>query len=234
MYLSRLRLNPLHRAVQRDLADLQQVHRTIMRAFEQAKDTAQPRRDLGVLYRLELPASSGPQLLVQSAARPDWTFLPSGYLGAGVEPECKNLGQAYSALQAGQRFRFRLRANPTRKISVDDAGRPKGWRPARVELRGEENWIAWLEAKASRHGFRLLQTTASDGVPDILAAAPIRSSGCRGGIAENGRSRITVFSVLFEGRLEIVDAALFGEALSRGIGAAKAYGCGLLSIAGGR
>jgi CRISPR system Cascade subunit CasE len=37
--------------------------------------------------------------------------------------------------------------------------------------------------------------------------------------------------VLFSGRLEVTDAALFRDALAKGIGSGKAFGFGLLSIA---
>jgi CRISPR system Cascade subunit CasE len=47
-------------------------------------------------------------------------------------------------------------------------------------------------------------------------------------------SLITVASVLFDGILEVVDTALLREALQTGIGRAKSYGQGLLSLAPAR
>jgi CRISPR system Cascade subunit CasE len=41
-------------------------------------------------------------------------------------------------------------------------------------------------------------------------------------------------AVLFEGRLEVTDRELFLTALREGIGSGKAFGFGLLSVAGGR
>jgi CRISPR system Cascade subunit CasE len=43
-------------------------------------------------------------------------------------------------------------------------------------------------------------------------------------------TRLTFEGALFEGNLEVVDSNLFFQTLSRGIGAGKAYGFGLLSI----
>ena len=37
---------------------------------------------------------------------------------------------------------------------------------------------------------------------------------------------------VFEGELEVTDRELFVQALTHGIGRAKAYGCGLLTVAG--
>ena len=58
MFLSRLQLNPESRAVRRDLADRQALHRTVMSGFaSDLGDTA--RNQAGVLFRLELDARRG-------------------------------------------------------------------------------------------------------------------------------------------------------------------------------
>lgn len=49
-----------------------------------------------------------------------------------------------------------------------------------------------------------------------------------------GTGQLTFGAVLFEGRLRVTDADLFRAALASGIGPAKAYGFGLLSIAPAR
>ena len=234
MFLSRLRLNPANRAVQRDLADCQQLHRTLMKAFPHVQTDAPARREHGVLYRLETPTQSMPYVLVQSGLDPDWSFLPAGYLAPGAAPECKSLARAYTGIVSGDHFRFRLRANPTRKISVDDASRPKGWRPVRVELRGEENWMTWLDRKGGQHGFHLLASSVNSKVPDLRTAAAGRTFGHRSFHSPEGGktpSHLTLFSVLYEGRIEVTDPVLFREALAAGIGPGKSYGFGLLSVA---
>ncbi|MCC6863122.1 MAG: type I-E CRISPR-associated protein Cas6/Cse3/CasE [Bryobacterales bacterium] len=236
VYLSRLLLNALNRAVQRDLADCQQLHRTLMKAFPPREAGAAARREYGLLYRMEAGNSSARQLLVQSALRPDWSFLPAGYLCPGSAPECKPVSEVYGRISTGERFRFRLRANPTRKISVDDASRPEGWRPMRVELRGETNWIQWLERKGGQHGFRLLAVQTDGKVPDLRTAPGGQTLGWRRAPGQAGgraQSCLTLFAVLYDGRLEVTDPGLFQEGLASGIGPGKAYGFGLLSIARG-
>ena len=47
---------------------------------------------------------------------------------------------------------------------------------------------------------------------------------------QNGRI-VTIRAVVFEGILKVTDAELFRSALASGIGPAKAYGCGLLTLA---
>ena len=54
MYLSRLILNPRSRAVRRELADCQELHRTIMAGFPDVPSDGDARSQLGVLYRLDI------------------------------------------------------------------------------------------------------------------------------------------------------------------------------------
>lgn len=57
-----------------------------------------------------------------------------------------------------------------------------------------------------------------------------------GGRMQRGGTRkaaIRVQPVLFEGRLEVTDVERFRDAIRSGIGPAKAYGCGLLSLKAG-
>jgi CRISPR system Cascade subunit CasE len=232
MFLSRLYLNPASRAVQHDLADCQQLHRTVMKAFPGALSES-ARQELGVLYRVERTRAqiSG---LVQSKVEPDWSSLPVGYLVPGCAAECKPVTHEYAGLTIGERLRFRLRANPTRKIQVDDDKHPTGQRPTRVELRGEANWISWLERKGGQHGFQLLSVKTEAGTPDLRTSPGGRVFGFRATPVTGGpqaRSRLTLFSVVYEGRLAVTNAELFRDALAAGVGPGKAYGFGLLSIA---
>src|SRR5215210_161188 len=114
MYLSRLTLNPRSRQVRRELADLQQLHRTVMSGFPNTDDP-QPRRSHGVLYRVEPFIQGPPQLLVQSLTKPDWRL--DERLLPGTTAETKGIGALVDVLAVGDRLRFRLLANPTRKIA---------------------------------------------------------------------------------------------------------------------
>ncbi len=225
MYLSRLRLSRRSRANLNDLADCHQFHRTLMSAFPDIQGgNGSPRARFGLLYRVEEDAS-GVRLLVQSDTKPDWSTL--GADRVLDPPECKDVELLYGVLTAGQTLHFRLRANPTRKIntkSKPDGSRSNG---QRVELRSEEEWLAWLERKASQHGFRLQSVSAAADVPNIRTMKLGKFGG------ERNDRKLTFFAVQFEGRLVIADAALFKAALRNGIGPAKAYGFGLLSIARG-
>ena len=212
--LSRLVLQSRHLGVARDLADVTEMHRTIMRAFPTCDDAA-PRAALGVLFRTEID-DHRKLVVVQSQAPPEWDLLPDGYL-AGAQ--AKDIGEALNAIADGRQLRFLLVANPSRKIARETSRNSQ-----RVELTTDDARHRWLVDRAARHGFGLSGAGPHDGVrlDSVIAPRPIRGAS---------RSRVTVKAVRFEGRLIVTDVELFVDAIKRGIGPAKAYGCGLLSVA---
>lgn len=223
MYLSRLILNPRSRAVQRDLADIQEQHRTLMTAFPPAPAGQAAREAYGVLYRLEEDRRRGRlTLLVQSLVLPDWSRLPSDYLLADTSeenPAVKEVGHIYQAITAGAVFAFRLRANPTRKIDTKSGPDGRRRHGRRVELVREADQIAWLQRQGQERGFALLS---------VRVSGLNKNQGHR----RAGAARLTLASLVFEGLLRVTDPQQFlVRALCQGIGPGKAYGCGLLSLA---
>jgi CRISPR system Cascade subunit CasE len=216
MYLSRLLLNPRSRQVQRETADPYQLHRTIMNAFD-------PRRtEAGVLHRLDTdPRSGNPTLLVQSQLRPDWHFLddkeyllPPDPFSEWDNPAVKTFDLP---LQPGQILHFRLRANPTiKKVRRNEAG--ERLNSNRVPLVHEEKQAEWLAERAIDSGFHLQHLHISQ--------AQKQTSRKKG----NGRP-ITLYTVQYNGRLQVTDPDKLLTAVRTGIGPAKAFGCGLLSLA---
>lgn len=209
MFLSRLRLHPRDLDVLRDIADAEQLHRTVMRAFPQ-HDGADARAAFGVLFRLEVQRER-PVALVQSTVEPDWSQLPEGYL---LQHEHKDITGFLESIERGRRFHFRLLANPSKKVS--NGGRNS----RRVALLDEAGQRDWLRRRAERSGFDLLAA-------DHVRIAPRRPLGNGG----RGRKGLHVRPVLFEGALTVTDAEAFRHTLASGVGPAKAYGCGLLSLA---
>ena len=241
LYLSRLILNPRSRDVRRDLANCQELHRTILSAFPKtSSNDGGARNQFGVLYRIETsPRMGSIALLVQSKPEPDWKNLMSGYLADTVgdveNPACKRIDGKYQALEEGLTLTFRLRANPTRKIDTRTGPDGRRRNGKRVELRKEEDQIAWMKRKAELSGFRVLSVRVDANVPNLRAIPQSKETGWRQAVQREGgtteKNRLTFGSVLFEGELIITDADLFRQALENGIGSGKAYGFGLLSIA---
>jgi CRISPR system Cascade subunit CasE len=218
VYLSRLVLDLRSRDVRRDLSDIQHLHRTVMSGFPDTPDTS-ARHQHAVLFRVDDERSPSPVLLVQSATEPDWGALPAGYLKEPDNPATKPFA-TLDRVEKGQLLRFRLVANPTRKIDTrtkEDGVRRHG---RRVDLRGESDQLAWLQRRADAAGFELLS-------PEQTLI--IRS---RGRITGRRDARpLVVVAVQYDGLLRITDPLRLREAVKTGIGPAKAYGMGLLSLA---
>jgi CRISPR system Cascade subunit CasE len=203
LYLTRLVLDPRSRTVRRDLADPYELHRTLLRAFPDATDGGPGR----VLFRVE-PARGEPRfvVLVQSDAAPDWSRLnvPGDYL---LEPPATK--PFTPAFAAGQRLGFRLRANPT--VKRDGKRRP---------LLDESEQRAWLDRKAAVAGFRVVRVeVASEGA--LCGHKP----------AEGATLTLTHHAVRFDGVLAVTDPGQLLHALRGGVGSAKGFGFGLLSLA---
>ena len=214
MYLSRLILNPRSRRVQKEIADRYQLHRSLMTAFPDDLGDDQER----LLFRIEKSEyGRALSLLVQSWTMPHWTWLAEpgarGYLLPVSEPN-PAVKQFELNLAPRQRLAFRLRANPTMRRRCSDGER------RRVGLYGEEQQIDWLHRKAERSGFEVLSARSS---------AQTTVSGC---VYRNGRKHeLTLFSVQFDGLLEVENPDQLEETVRGGVGSAKAFGFGLLSLA---
>lgn len=245
LYLSRLVLNPQSRQVMSEITQPYEMHRTLMRAFPRMADDSQrkARDEFSVLFRAEVADLQGPvKVYVQSCIEPDWSFLHdlNDYLWAnagGPAYEWKDVLQAYRQIQGGQVLSFRLRANPTKRIAAEN-NKLKG---KRVELRREDEQLSWLSRKGQTMdngvpgGFSLLMKKVKDGTGEEYMVPCVKVC-CEG--KQVGRKRdeagghpTTHMAVLFDGLLRVTDAASFLETLINGIGAGKAFGFGLLSVA---
>ncbi len=214
MFLSRLVLNGRHPRALRALAEADLMHQLVYSGFPDREDGGPGR----VLFRAEGARAGRPGLvLVQSEKRPAWERLLEE--GVVLSAECKAL---QLRLAPGQRLRFRLRANPTvrRVFQPAQDGRPKQ-SGRRIGVYGEDAQRAWLCRKADSSGFRVLECAVSD-------------RGIQFSRRRNGAAPLRHLCVDFEGIIEVTDAERFVSALERGIGSAKAFGFGLLSVAPSR
>jgi CRISPR system Cascade subunit CasE len=227
LFLSRLCLNPLFAPALRLAGDTYEMHRTLwstgFRHF--TKD------DLGrVLFRVDADReSAAPIVLVQSEREPDWSTLPPRFVIA--TPETKPLDVKFSS---GQRLRFRLRANPTKKVgAASKSERLAGARNngKRIALLRDADQIEWLLDKGVHGGFTISgQWREVNGVKTpIFSVDAVPEGWLRCG--KDGHAVGQHFAVRFDGVLSVIDPTVFRNTLQHGIGSAKGFGFGLLSVA---
>ena len=208
MFLSRLTLNPRNADARRDLVSPYELHRTLMRGLDAHAKVGR------LLFRLEPERGPGdPVVLVQSEVAPDWQpLLKNQYLLRADGPK------AFAPeLREGQALRFRLVANPVKKVGGQ-----------RIPLKhdvprgaGDKTYWDWLHRRSELAGFEVLQ--ARD--------APSRTPPRRQERQRYAKHEIPHFGIRFDGVLCVVDSAKLLDAVRRDIGPAKAFGFGLLSLA---
>jgi CRISPR system Cascade subunit CasE len=186
-----------------------QFHQVLWRLFPGHEEVG---RDF--LFRVEqIQNGVGTSVLLQSAIKPQ---------SSEHSPLLLAQREFVLNIQNGQCLRFRLRANPIKTIKDSSKGtvEKKGktfTKTVRVPLLHEEQQQTWLERKL--RDFAQLETLIIQPEP-VLYFRKAKESRC-------GK----IQTVLFDGSLKVSDAEEFIQQITQGIGPAKAFGCGLLSVA---
>ncbi|WP_031435839.1 type I-E CRISPR-associated protein Cas6/Cse3/CasE [Methylobacter tundripaludum] len=204
-------------------ADHYELHRLLWLLFPEHKEN-DPR---DFLFRRD-ESKGFPVFYVQSSIKPS-------PLAGILAVESKEFNPQ---LKAGDKLRFSLRANAVRKskfVGGDETnsaqyarhdvvihlkksllaqGIAKEDLPDQAELE-QQAGECWLKKKAEKNGFKLVSVIA-----DGYQQHHFKKRG------------IKISTLDFQGVLEVTEPELFiRDALYKGIGPAKAFGCGLLSLA---
>jgi CRISPR system Cascade subunit CasE len=187
-----------------DLRDAVRMHQRVMTLVPDALGD-QPRRQAGVLYRVE-ETPAGTRILVQTQLKPDFRRLPDGYGPA----QARDLTPLLQWLRPGALVRYRLTANTCLR---------KARSTKVVPLRGADadNW--WI-TRAPSSGLEL-QSLASRAPGDAVGG-------------DNPKTAVRHTLTQFDGVAAVTDADALSNAIVTGIGRGKSHGCGLLSIAPAR
>ncbi|MER7002769.1 type I-E CRISPR-associated protein Cas6/Cse3/CasE [Dactylosporangium sp. NPDC000555] len=218
MFLTRFTIDPARRGARKLLASPQAMHAAVRAAFAAPDDHERP--GARTLWRLDTTVGGSIQLYLVSPGRPDLTHLVDQAGGATAEAwTTRAYDGLLASLHSGQRWAFRLTANPThsgRKTAESKDTQRFG------RLRAAEQ-TQWLVDRSARCGFGV--ATQQDGQPNLMLHRRQTLTFNR------GMHKVTLTTVTYDGVLEVTDADAFRQALTLGIGHAKAYGCGLLTIA---
>lgn len=201
--------------------------------------TAFPGLDRGTttgrfLYRQEEDEREH-SILVQSVTEPDWSGMVDEAAGSTVRVRSFDP----TGIAEGTPLRFLLRANPTvdrkypdgktRRIAVgsdrQQIAEKLGKSLDDVKSR-DQMLVDWLARKGAGGGFDIARDENDRTLCDV---GPNRDIIVRKN--RESETRITITSIDMTGILTVTDAERFSETVRRGIGRARSFGCGLLSIA---
>ena len=203
MYLSRIKINTTIRNTIKFLSSPQVIHASVEGCFADSDMTRK-------LWRLDY-FQGQPCLLLLSQEKPDFTNLVAQFGFEGDCGETRNYQRVLDSLENGKKYRFRLCANPVYSLK-DEAGK-RGKVVPHVTVRQQE---AWLEAKCAKSGFSLDEAA--------LVQRELKKFTRQG-------KYVTLHTAVYEGILTVRQADVFKGTLVQGVGRAKSYGCGLLTLA---
>lgn len=217
MYLSRLEVNPFRRKTMAALDSPQIMHACVLSSFPSA--SLQNDR---VLWRID-KVGSATYLLVQSESKPDFSHLidQMGWPSSGQQWETLDYEPFLNKLQNGQSWKFRLKANPVRRLVRNTNDSAVGKTVHHVTINQQNQWLIDRSAK---NGFSIPNVPGCDSPSLEIKQRDLKQFN-------RNNNKVTVSMVTFEGVLTIEDIGLFNEAIRKGIGKAKAYGCGMITLA---
>lgn len=223
MFLTHMRLNPARRGCKHLLASPQRMHAAVLHGFP-----GPPSGGTRVLWRIDQPSKHDLNLLIVSPAEPDLTHVIE-QAGWPTNPEAtwrtRPYGPLLGRLEPGQRWSFRLRANTVKRRRGDN----DQITTSPLTISGQ---MQWLSERADGIGIRFVMDEGDE--PSFrLTHRTSHSFERRSAEPRQGRE-VTIASAQFDGLLEVADAEKLRGALTQGIGRAKAYGCGLLTLAAPR
>ncbi|MEU2462129.1 MULTISPECIES: type I-E CRISPR-associated protein Cas6/Cse3/CasE [Streptomyces] len=252
MFLTRFRVNTARPGARRLLSSPQVLHASVMSSFPSLLPSDAPPPDgPRVLWRLDHTARAEVMLYVVSPDRPDMTHLveqagwPAAATSSAPGWESRPYGPFLDRLTPGEQWAFRLTANPVHHI------RRKADEPTkRTAHITPVHQMGWLLQRQEQCGFRVLEKPADRRllpsgtthtelphhgdryeltVHDKRALSFDKSRGSAKAATRKGA--VSLVTVTFDGRLEVTDPEKLRRTLRQGIGKAKAYGCGLLTLA---
>lgn len=206
MYLTRMKLDPAKRKTAIALVSPNLFHGAIEMSFEERTRK---------LWRID-NLNGNLYLLLLSRDKPDLTSAADQF---GTDEGWRTLSydKFLSEIKEGERRRFRLCANPVISSKKATAKGERGTVLAHVTTHWQKQWLI---DRAEKNGFALL-------ADDFTV---VESKWISFSKKTNGGRPVTIHSVTFEGILTVTDKEKFCSALKDGIGRAKAYGMGLMTV----
>lgn len=223
MYLTTFAFNPARRGAQRLLSSPHSLHAAVLAGFPDPSPTVTGR----VLWRLDNIAHQT-TLYVVSPTQPDLTHLAeqAGWPTLEDSWRVRDYRRLLDRIENGHSYHFRLTANPTRSTRDDPAerGKPRG----HITVAQQEKWLLDREERAGFHVAEHLDAAGNvQGREFVVRDRKLL-------VFRRRETSVTLRVASYEGTLVVTDRDSFTRMLTFGLGRAKGYGCGLMTVAAAR
>lgn len=209
MYLSRIKLDTSQTRTMQALSAPNIFHG----AIEDAAKDGRTRK----LWRLD-DLRGEKYLLILSENQIDFSGTARQF-GYDDSYESKDYDSLIERIKTGSKWNFRLKANPTVQKFSKKRGRGRVLAHITTEFQEE-----WLKKQSEKNGFSL-----SEGEWLVTGSKWYVFNKNR-----NSNIKVRLLAVTYEGILTVTDEDSFRKALVNGIGREKAYGLGMITVAGMR
>ncbi|MCD0442836.1 type I-E CRISPR-associated protein Cas6/Cse3/CasE [Glycomyces sp. A-F 0318] len=243
-FISRLPLDVARPRTRALLRNPQQMKNEVLEAIKEGDGSER------FLWRLDVePGNRLALFAVTERTRPEWGAL---WEACGSEEELarfavRDYEPMLGMLETWQEYAFKLTASPTYSephpagpTSESGGAEEKRPRGTRRPIKSRSEQLNWLLRRAPGAGFRVAEIELPSGfldeepqaVPDVLLSDTEVKSFKKGDSVKPGaKSMVTIRKVTYTGRLVVEDEKSIRRALIHGLGSAKAYGAGLLTLA---
>ena len=214
-FLTRVEVNPRRRASGRILSSPHRMHGAVSACFPPSRTPTRP------LWRVDR-TRTGIFLYIVSDIAPD----PTGFVEEHGWPlaggwQTRSYEEVLDRVTVGSQFGFRLTANPVRHRRAGDSNADERTRGKRVAHVTAAQQLDWFVGRGDQWGF-------SVGSPEAPTARIVERRTIE---FKRQEASVTIGVATFEGILRVTDATQLRSSLTTGLGPAKAYGCGLLTLA---
>lgn len=223
-----LTLDARHPFVAKSLLDAQDMHRTVMSGFRgwAEEGSSDARSQMGVLSTWTIDLRKAQlSLVVQSGVPGDWSPIPRAALAE--EPHTLTIDRTF---RAGEELAFRTVVNPVHSRPQPSSSPSEKVRGARVAHNRPDHIKTWFARRLQPIGE---PAVAPDGVTRIGAVADTNRLALRvlpKVSSTTAHKGLRIARAEIKGTFTITDPQVFVAALTRGIGHARAYSCGLILV----
>lgn len=213
MYISRVEINPRRRDTMSALVSPEILHAAVMASFPSMEKEGNDR----ILWRIDILGPST-YILVQSNIKPDFTHIVEqfGWPESDQKWDIVDYERFLSNIKNGDMRRFRIRANPTRSVMQKDGKSTRGKVCQHVTV---DQQLQWIVEKSKKCGFSIEGPGLN---VDISSRDTLKF--------KKKNTTVSLAAAVFEGTLKIEDAKLFVDTIKSGLGRAKAYGFGMITV----